>query len=81
MEGHLPLPEQLDPFRDDVPDDYGVSEVGEADPADEACVSGAEERDSSHGRRGYFAFKGFSPFAIAIMVSFERLSSRELTTQ
>jgi hypothetical protein len=38
-------------------------------------------KNATRAMPGYFAFKGFSPFAIAIMVSFERLSSSELTTQ
>jgi hypothetical protein len=49
VEGHLALVEQLDPLRDDVADHDGVPEVGQADTADEACIPGAEERDSSHG--------------------------------
>ncbi len=58
-----------------------MAEVGQAGRADEPGVAGAEECDSSHSGSAYWDLRGFKPFAIAIIVSFERLSSRELTTQ
>ena len=54
----------------------------EAGPADEAGVSGAEERDPCHrGEAYFFAVERPRPLAIAIIVSLETLSSSELTTQ
>jgi hypothetical protein len=80
--GILPTRSALDPLRDDVPDDDRVAELGEAGPADEAGVPGAEERDSCHrARRLLLRVQGSQPFAIAIIVSFDWLSSSELTTQ
>ena len=70
--------ELLDPLGRDVPDHHRVAELGQAGAADEAGVAGAEERDPRHG---YLAFRGFSPFAIAIIVSLVMLSRSELTTQ
>ena len=70
--------ELLDPLGRDVPDHHRVAELGQARAADEAGVAGAEERDPRHD---YLAFRGFSPFAIAIIVSLVMLSRSELTTQ
>ena len=82
-ERHLPGAQRLDPLGDDVADDDVVAELGEAGPADEAGVPGAEECDPCHRRRRLAASpsSGRSPLAIAIIVSFEMLSSSELTTQ
>jgi hypothetical protein len=86
VDGDAARPELLDPFGEDVADDDVVPEVGEARAGDEADVAGAEDRNAGHG---YFfaafpavpAFRGCSPFAIAIIVSFESVSESVLITQ
>ena len=50
-ERHLPGAQRIDPLGDDVADDDVVAELGEAGPADEAGVPGAEECDPCHRRR------------------------------
>ena len=82
VERDPPRLQRLDPVGRDVADHDLVAELGETGPADEPCVPRAEECDPRHRREGYLApFNGLSPLAIAIIVSFEMLSSSELTTQ
>ena len=79
----------VDPLGKDVADDDVVAAVREARAGDEADVAGAEDRDPGH-RYFFFAFvfvfafavsSGWSPLAIAIIVSFESESTRVFTTQ
>ena len=63
-----------------------MAELGQTGAADEAGVAGAEECDPRHRLKPtstatYLTLSGFRPLAIAIIVSLERLSSSELTTQ
>ena len=82
VERHPPVAQRLDPLGEDVADHDLVAELGEADARDEADPAGAEDAHLAHERRLYpLTVRGFRPFAIASIVSFESESSSVLTTQ
>ena len=96
VDRHLAATEPVDPLGEDVAHRDLVAELGEAGPRHEPDVAGAEDGDAlaryghigPHDSRGkgwryevVTCASGLRPFAIAIIVSFERRSSRVLTTQ
>ncbi len=79
VDRHPSGPEPVDPVGHDVAHDHVVAELGEARRGHEADPAGAEY--AQRRRRHCTAERGFRPFAIAIIVSFESSSSRVFVTQ